>query len=150
MSNLRSWLNILTKEKVRNESSLYVRDLIDPLMTLFKENFPSIFGQGKIDYLVKSDNIIYPSKSELQIIEDDELIAPHVNKVDNFELIYTPDVGSSMDYPPYIEQIDRIKKIKPVREYEMLDFTITIPNLDLATFRDIQRHRFFTIIINGR
>lgn len=148
MSNLRSWLNILTKEKVRNESSLYVSDLIDPLMNLFKDNFPSIFSQDKIDYLVKSENIIYPSKLELQIIEDDEFVAPHVNKVDNFELIYTPDIGPTMDYLPYIEQVDRIKKIKPVREYEMLDFTITIPNVDVATFRDIQRHRYFTIIIN--
>jgi thymidylate synthase ThyX len=102
MSNLRSWLNILTKEKVRNESSLYVRDLIDPLITLFKDNFPSIFSQDKIDYLVKSENIIYSSKLELQIIEDDEFVAPHVNKVENFELIYTQDIGTTMDYFTYI------------------------------------------------
>lgn len=148
MANLRSWLNILTKERVRNSSSMYVKDLVEPLISLFKDNFSSIFSDEKIKYLEKSENIIYPSKLELQIIEDDEFVAPHVNKIDEFELIYAPDIGPTMDYLPYIEQIDRIKKIKPVREYEMLDFTITIPSVDIATFRDIQRHRYFTIIIN--
>ena len=30
----------------------------------------------------------------------------------------------------------------------MLDFSIAIPEINIATFRDIQRHRYFTILIN--
>ena len=66
MANLRSWLNILTKEKVRNDPAIYVKDLIDPLTELFKEHFPTIFSQDKIGYLKEAENVAFPSKLQLE------------------------------------------------------------------------------------
>jgi len=149
MANLRSWLNILTKEKIRNTPSIYVEDLIDPLIDLFKEKFPTIFSIDKLTYLQKSEDIIFASKLEHESLYDVEsLTMPKVNEIEDFEIVYTHDTTVKYDYIPYVQQIDRINKIKPIREYEMIDYTITIPKLDIATFRDIQRHRYFTIIIN--
>jgi hypothetical protein len=150
MANLRSWLNILTKEKVRNNPSVYTAELIDPLTGLFKQYFPTIFSQDKLDYLTKAEDTIFMSKlkteSKIEFNEYGDGLNP--NLLDEFELKYSPDVDLGLNYGPYINAIERVKKIKPVRETEMLDFTITIPGIDIATFRDVQRHRYFTILIN--
>lgn len=149
MANLRSWINILSKEKVRYSPSIYTDNLIDPLIQLFKEKFPTIFSDNKLNYIQKAEDIIFASKLEHESLYDFEPVTmPNVNKIDDFEIVYTHDTTAKYDFIPYVQQIDRIKKIKPIREYEMIDFTITIPKLDIATFRDIQRHRYFTILIN--
>ena len=149
MTNLRSWLNILTKEKIRNTPSVYVDNLINPLTELFKEKFSTLFSDDKLNYLQKSEDIIFASKLEHESLFDVESITlPKVNDIEHFEIAYTHDTTVKYDFIPYVQQIDRIKKINPIREYEMIDFTITIPNVDIATFRDIQRHRYFTILIN--
>lgn len=135
----------LTEEKVRNNPSIYTEDLIDPLIELFTENFPTRFSPGKLDYLRVSENIIHHSKIEL---EPNDRGVEDTNNIINFELLYKAGAEPVFDNIEYINQVDRIKKIKPLRQYEMLDFTITIPDLDIATFRDIQRHRYFSIIIN--
>ena len=66
MANLRSWLNILTKEKVRNDPSMYVSELIDPLTELFQKYFPTIFSQGKIDSLKEAETVAFDSKLRLE------------------------------------------------------------------------------------
>ena len=68
MANLRSWLNILTKEKVRNDPSVYTAELIDPLTELFKEYFPTIFSQDKINYLKEAENSSIPFKTTIRNI----------------------------------------------------------------------------------
>lgn len=145
MANLRAWLNILAKEKVRNDPSIYTQNLIDPLIELFKEHFPTIFSNDKLDYLQKAERTIHHSKLDLELYDDN---IEGLNDIREFELKYTIDAGPKFDYYPYVEQVDRIKKIKPIREYEMLDYTISIPDIEIATFRDIQRHRYFTILVN--
>ncbi|MGD9674650.1 MAG: FAD-dependent thymidylate synthase [Candidatus Nitrosocosmicus sp.] len=150
MANLRSWLNILTKEKVRNNPSVYTAELIDPLTGLFKQYFPTIFSQDKLDYLTKAEDTIFMSKlkteSKIEFNEYEDGLNP--NLLNEFELKYSPDIDLGLNYGPYINAIERVKKIKPVRETEMLDITIAIPGIDIATFRDVQRHRYFTILIN--
>jgi len=150
MANLRSWLNILTKEKVRNNPSVYTAELIEPLTDLFRQYFHTIFSQDKLDYLTKAEDTIFMSKlkteSKIEFNEYEEELNP--NLLDEFELLYSPDLDLGLSYGPYINAIERVKKIKPVRETEMLDFTIAIPGIDIATFRDVQRHRYFTILIN--
>jgi thymidylate synthase ThyX len=150
MTNLRSWLNILTKEKVRNNPSVYTAELIDPLIELFKKYFPTIFNNDKIDYLTKAEDTILMSKlkteSKIEFNELGDGLNPNI--IGDFGLRYSLDFDIALDYRSYINSIERVKKIKPVRETEMLYFTINIPAVDLATFRDIQRHRYFTILIN--
>ena len=150
MANLRSWLNILSKEKARNNPSIYTVDLVDPLTELFKEYFPTIFSNDKIQYLMKAEDTIFMSKlkteSNLEFNESGDGINP--NQLEEFEIKYSPDLDIVSNYKSYVNAIDRVKKIKPVRETEMLDFTIAIPGIDIATFRDVQRHRYFTIFIN--
>ncbi len=148
MANLRSWLNILTKEKVRNDPAIYVKDLIDPLTELFKEHFPTIFSQDKIDYLKEAENVAFPSKLQLEssFKLKDQPIDP--NDIDGFGLRNEIDLDTKLDYIPYAYETERVKKTKPLRETEMLDFSIAIPEINIATFRDIQRHRYFTILIN--
>lgn len=150
MANLRSWLNILSKEKARNNPSLYTVDLIDPLTELFKKYFPTILSNDKIQYLMKAEDNIFRSKlkteSKLEFNDSGDGINP--NHLEEFELLYYPDLDIVTNYNAHVSGIERAKKIKPARETEMLDFTIAIPGIDIATFRDIQRHRYFTILIN--
>ncbi len=146
MANLRSWLNILTKEKVRNDPSVYTAELIDPLTELFKKYFPTIFSQDKINYLKEAETVAFDSKLQLEISFKEGPANP--NDTDQFTLKTEIDDDTRLDYLSYAYETKRMKKTKPLRETEMLDFTIAIPDLDIAAFRDIQRHRYFTIQIN--
>jgi thymidylate synthase ThyX len=146
MANLRSWLNILTKEKVRNEPSVYVKELIDPLTELFKKYFPTIFSNEKIEYLSKAEKVSFESKLNLETSFNEAPANP--NDITDFAIMSELDEDTRLYYLSYAYETKRVKKTKPLRETEMLDFTITIPEIDIATFRDVQRHRHFTININ--
>jgi thymidylate synthase ThyX len=147
MANLRSWLNILAKEKVRNEPAIYVKELIDPLTELFKKYFPTIFSKDKIKYLKDAEHIAFSSKLQLESASKAQgSIDP--NNIDEFGIISDISLDTRLDYIPYAAETKRTKKTKPLRETEMLDFSIAIPDIDIATFRDVQRHRYFTIQIN--
>lgn len=146
MANLRSWLNILTKEKVRNNHSIYVKELIDPLIELFKKYFPTVFSQDKIDFLKEAESVAFESKLNLQTSFNE----PAANSNNIEELVIKSEIDSvtRLNYLSYAFEPKRLKKTKPLRETEMLYFCIAIPEIDLATFRDVQRHRYFTIQIN--
>lgn len=148
-ANLRNLLNILSKEKIRYAYSIYIDNLIDPIIQLFKETFPTIYTDDKLNYIQKAEDIIFASKLEHESLSDFKIATSQSkgNGTDNFEIVYTHDTTAKYDFISYVQQIDRIEKIEPLREYEMIDFTITIPNVDIATFRDIQKHRYFTILI---
>jgi thymidylate synthase ThyX len=146
MTNLRSWLNILSKEKVRNDPSIYTKELVDPLTELFKKYFPTIFSQDKIDYLKEAETVTLDSKQQLEISFREGPANP--NDIDEFALKSDIDEDTRLDYLSYSYETKRMKKAKPLRETEMLDFCVAILEIDLATFRDIQRHRYFTILIN--
>lgn len=146
MANLRSWLNILTKENIRNNPSVYVEELIDPLIELFKKYFPTIFSQDKIDFLKKAEAVAFESKSNLETSFNEALADP--NNIEEFAIKSEIDDVTRLNYLFYAYEPKRVKKTKPLRETEMLDFCIAIPEIDLATFRDVQRHRYFTIQIN--
>ena len=146
MANLRSWLNILTKEKVRNEPAIYVKELVDPLTELFKKYFPTIFSEDKIKYLTDAEQVAYTSKLQLESAFENQASNPH--DLDEFGLRSDISLDTMLDYIPYAYETRRTKKTKPLRETEMLDFSIAIPGIDIATFRDVQRHRYFTIQIN--
>jgi|SoiMethySBSTD1v2_1073268.scaffolds.fasta_scaffold218947_2 thymidylate synthase ThyX len=146
MANLRSWLNILAKEKVRNNPSVYVQELINPLLELFKKYFPTIFSQDKFDYLRDAEQVAFSSKLQLEN-SFKENPASDPNNIDEFGLRSDISIDTKLHYIPYAYETERVKKTKPLRETEMLDFSIAIPELDIATFRDVQRHRYFTIQI---
>lgn len=146
MANLRSWLNILAKEKVRNEPSVYTQELIDPLTNLFKKYFPTIFSDEKISFLQHAETVAFDSKLSLETAMREGPGDP--NNIEDFELMNDVDDRLRLYYLAYAYETKRVKKTKSLRETEMLDFTITIPEIDLATFRDVQRHRYFTININ--
>jgi hypothetical protein len=70
------------------------------------------------------------------------------NNIEDFELMNDVDDHTRLYYLAYAYETKRVKKTKPLRETEILDFCMTIREIDLATFRDVQRRRYFTININ--
>lgn len=99
MANLRSWFNILTKEKVRNEPFLYIDNLINPLTELFKQHFPTIFSQDKIHNLAKSESGSIESKLNLETSFNEATGNP--NDLGDFALMSSIDEDTKLSYLSY-------------------------------------------------
>jgi thymidylate synthase ThyX len=138
VANLRSWLNILAKELAfarRIEANLYMGKCLEPLLSLFKEYFPTIFS--KFDEMCETNFCL----SFMGHCKRDP-----VNT--RFEIEDGNHLHKWMSGKPIILKWGRAKKHKAWRETELIDYTINIPQIDFGTFRDVQRHRHFTIIVN--
>lgn len=136
IANLRSWLNILSKEYARYPFSIYKSKLLEPLVDLFQEHFPTIFD--KFDDLVRDEGVIrygyMTSERSFHFMSG------------SFEIIdASPKFAINHSRPMF--DLIRAKKHKMNKIAELMDFTIHIPKIDYATFRDVQRHRMFSIYI---
>lgn len=150
VANLRSWLHVLSKEKVRNNTSLYVTEVIDPLIDLFKQYFPVVFSDANLKTLQETEKTIFMSevRSESEFGFDDSGKGNTLNPLVEVELKFPPNSAAVLNYRSKVKTLKRTKKMKPVRDTEMLDFTIVVPGIDIVTFRDFQRHTYFSILIN--
>lgn len=139
VANLRSWINILSKETANhNPESLYIQRFINPISELLIENFGAIINSDKLieEY---NKNVL----TNTSLINDIKFqIQPNFK----FEIL---DCSPKpvMKFFTELLMINRAKKQKMTRDFENVYFMFNIPHIDIGTFYDFQRHRHLTIQI---